>query len=71
MVILVGKVYKDFRQFEDTGSLTEAIGLVWNDIDVELPRKFARSMPRRCTKVIEKRVGRTHYQFNEQSLKSI
>ena len=59
--ILVATFFKYFRQFEDTERLLEAIGLAWDSTDVDLHKKLARSMPRRCTEVIEKNSDRGHY----------
>ena len=58
---LVRKVYKDFRQFDDAESLTEAIALAWDTIDTSYFKKLVFSMPRHCAEVIEKEVGRTYY----------
>ena len=58
---LVRKVYKDFRKYDDVESLTEAIGLAWDTIDTPYLKRLVLSMPRRCTEVIEKGGGRTHY----------
>ena len=59
--MLVSKIYKDFRQFDDAESLKEAIGLAWDSIEGELLLELARSMPKRCTEVIENKGGCTHY----------
>ena len=58
---LVQKVYKDFRQFDDIECLKEVIAFAWDSIDLEYLQKLARSMPRRCTEVIERKGGCTHY----------
>ena len=58
---LVDKVNDNFRQFDDTESLLEAIAFAWDSIDVSYLRKLALSMPKRCTEVIEKKGCRTHY----------
>ena len=58
---LVRKVYKDFRQYDDAEILTEAIALAWDTIDTTYLKKLVSSIPRRCTEVIEKGGGRTHY----------
>ena len=54
---LVTEVYKAFRQFDDTESLIEAIGIAWENLDPVYLKKLVRSTPRTCTEVIEKNGG--------------
>ena len=58
---LVGKFYKDFCQFDDVESLTEAVAAAWDSLDIEYLRKLVHSMQKRSTEVIEKNGGRTDY----------
>ena len=58
---LFQKVYIDFKQCENVECLKEAIAFAWDSIDSEYLQKLARSMPRRCTEVIERKGDCTHY----------
>ena len=58
---LVQKVYKNFKQHDDVECLKEAIAFAWDSTDSEYLRKLARSVPRRCTEVIERKGNCTHY----------
>ena len=58
---LVRSVYADNRQFEYEDDLIEAIKYAWENIDQDLVQKLVDSMTDRCTEVIERRGGKTHY----------
>lgn len=57
----MSKVYKEFRQFGDNEILKETIELAYDSIDGELLLKFAKSIQKRWTEVIENEVDRKLY----------
>ena len=60
-VYIVTNLYKDFRQFDNLESLSEAIALSWDSIRIELLKKLVRSKSKRCKEVIEDQGGQIHY----------
>ena len=57
----VTKIYNDFRQFDDLESVSKTIAFAWDSISIELLKKLVRSMPKRCSEVVENQGKRTHY----------
>ena len=57
--IIVRAVYKNFRQFDNTSDLKEAIETAWDNMYVSVLKKLVDYLPKRCIEVVKMDGGPT------------